>query len=37
MDYVREEHPKYNSTAIAEVYWNLYTQNKGEFEFEIVY
>ena len=35
--YVQPTDEKYNPTAIAEIFWKLFLQQPGEFEFEIIY
>ncbi|MCD8071371.1 MAG: SDR family NAD(P)-dependent oxidoreductase [Akkermansiaceae bacterium] len=37
MGFIGGENPKYAPDKIAEVYWNLYNQQAGEFDVEIVY
>lgn len=35
--YVQPTDEKYNPTAIAEIFWKLFLQQPGEFEYEIIY
>lgn len=35
--YVQPTDEKYNPTAIAEIFWKLFLQQPGEFDFEIIY
>jgi NADP-dependent 3-hydroxy acid dehydrogenase YdfG len=35
--YVQQSDEKYNPAAIAEIFWKLFLQQPGEFEYEIIY